>query len=54
MVIYIIQGRVRLTLDKEEIILRERDAIRFKGELAHTISNDQDETASLINLLNYA
>jgi len=53
-VIYIIQGRVRLTLDKEEIILRERDAIRFKGELAHTISNDQDETASLINLLNYA
>jgi hypothetical protein len=42
-----------LTLEKEEIGLGEGDAIRFKGELAHTISNDQEENASLINLLNY-
>jgi XRE family transcriptional regulator, regulator of sulfur utilization len=52
-VIFVIKGRVRLTLDIEEFALEEGDAIRFKGDLAHTIANDQDETASLINLLNY-
>ena len=52
--IYVISGAVRMQLDGEEILLEVGDAIRFKGELAHAFNNDGEESACLLNVLNYS
>jgi transcriptional regulator with XRE-family HTH domain len=52
--IYVISGAVRLQLDGEEILLEAGDAIRFNGEVAHAFNNDGDQSANLLNVLNYS
>jgi XRE family transcriptional regulator, regulator of sulfur utilization len=51
--IFVVSGKVGLTLDGDEMILNEGDSIRFKGALTHAIHNDQEESAVLINILYY-
>ncbi|MEI7475265.1 MAG: XRE family transcriptional regulator [bacterium] len=51
--IYIVKGNIQCILDNEKINLKEGDSIRFKGKLSHKFINNEDNTALLINILNY-
>jgi transcriptional regulator with XRE-family HTH domain len=48
--IYVIKGRIRVTLGEEEYILDEGDTIHFRGMIRHTIANITDREVELISV----
>jgi XRE family transcriptional regulator, regulator of sulfur utilization len=51
--IYVAKGNIRFILNNEEFNLCEGDSVRFRGALSHEFINSYDNTAILINILNY-
>ena len=49
--IYVIKGRIQVTLDGEAHVLEEGDSIHFRGEMNHIIKNITDKEVELIAVI---
>ncbi|MFQ5603908.1 MAG: cupin domain-containing protein [bacterium] len=49
--IYLVKGKIQVTLDGEAYILESGDSIHFRSEMVHTIKNITDEEVELIAVI---
>lgn len=49
--IYVIRGRIRVTVGNKEYELNEGDSIHFRGEFRHTIQNITDGEVELLSVI---
>ncbi len=46
--VYIIEGKVKIILDKKEIELNEEDSMYFDANVPHSIVNESDKKARVL------
>jgi transcriptional regulator with XRE-family HTH domain len=51
--LFVLEGAVEITVQREKIALRARDSIRFAADTAHRIENAAAVTARLLNIIYY-
>jgi transcriptional regulator with XRE-family HTH domain len=49
--IYVIKGKIQVTLDSANYILEEGDSIHFRAEMRHTIKNVTDQEVELLAVI---
>ena len=49
--IYVIKGKVQVTIASASYVLEQGDSIHFRGELRHTIKNITDQEVELISVI---
>lgn len=49
--IYVIKGQVQVKLEREKYILAQGDAIHFRGEMRHTVTNITSDEVELLAVI---
>ncbi len=51
--IFLVQGRLKMTIGEKEVLLQEKQSLRFGADIFHVYHNDSDRDCAAYNVIFY-
>ncbi len=51
--VFLVQGTLKMVIGREEVLLREKQSIRFRADISHAYHNISDSACAAYNVIFY-